>query len=255
MRTGLKFGVGEVWIVLRHTLFPRFCSLCYWWGGGFQLNTAEQNILIFILIRYCSTDIPHFLLVQIHVWTIWIHIRRDTFPAIAGEHISATLQPMAALSRAVQTFCRPSLLCSSRMRDLSLVSLNTAEMFMRWYDRIGWSCGKVMEVLGSNFCRGIGRYHWFIVVSLSPWKQMSWYYFDWPTTACFQIILNSPVTLPTACKITHRNVKWTDHSGSAVKGMNCLHSLDRWGLGFESHSSLGSRDVLIPRPRSPTDCV
>jgi hypothetical protein len=27
-----------------------------------------------------------------------------------------------------------------------------------------------------------------------------------------------------------------DHSGCAVKGMNCLLSLERWDRGFESHS-------------------
>jgi hypothetical protein len=30
-----------------------------------------------------------------------------------------------------------------------------------------------------------------------------------------------------------------DHSGRAVEGMNCLHSLERWDRGFESHSRHG----------------
>jgi hypothetical protein len=29
---------------------------------------------------------------------------------------------------------------------------------------------------------------------------------------------------------------FADHSGRALYGMNCLHSLDHWGRGFESHS-------------------
>jgi hypothetical protein len=31
------------------------------------------------------------------------------------------------------------------------------------------------------------------------------------------------------------NVICADHSGRAVKGINCLHSLKHWGRVFESH--------------------
>jgi hypothetical protein len=63
-----------------------------------------------------------------------------------------------------------------------------------------------------------------------------------------------------------------DHSGVAVKGMNCLRSLESWNREFESHSRHGYQcafilclccflcrqrpcDGLIPSPRSPINCV
>jgi hypothetical protein len=62
------------------------------------------------------------------------------------------------------------------------------------------------------------------------------------------------------------------YRGRAVKGMNCLRSLERWDRGFESHSKHECLcefilcsccsvcrqrpcDGLISSPRSPTDCV
>jgi hypothetical protein len=33
--------------------------------------------------------------------------------------------------------------------------------------------------------------------------------------------------------------KAADHSGRAILGMNCLHSLKHWDRGFKSHSSHG----------------
>jgi hypothetical protein len=73
--------------------------------------------------------------------------------------------------------------------------------------------------------------------------------------------------------LTYNFIK-ADHSGRAVKGMNCFRSLERWNRGFESHSRHGCLycvrlfrvfwccvyryrpcNGLIPRSRSPTDCV
>jgi hypothetical protein len=37
-------------------------------------------------------------------------------------------------------------------------------------------------------------------------------------------------------KLNWVNISEADHGGRAVKGMNCLRSLERWNRGFESHS-------------------
>jgi hypothetical protein len=42
-----------------------------------------------------------------------------------------------------------------------------------------------------------------------------------------------------------RGYRMGSHSGRAVKGMKCLHSLERWDRGFESHSKHGCLCVRL----------
>jgi hypothetical protein len=49
----------------------------------------------------------------------------------------------------------------------------------------------------------------------------------------------------TTINYIHATAPGADHSGRVVWGMNCLRSLERWDLGFESHSSYGCLPVFI----------
>jgi hypothetical protein len=99
-----------------------------------------------------------------------------------------------------------------------------------------------------------------------------------------QLLENFPAFYGTRRFITtftwalHRSLSWARSIQSlpshptSLRSMNCLHSLELWDRGFESKSRHGCLcafilclccsvcryrpcDGLIPRPRSPADCV